>query len=81
MSIMIRTVIRPQKRHIQLDIPKEYIGKEIEITYIPLDEVNQASDNKPVKKMKDFWGSISDDTATKLHKHISQSRAEWKRDI
>jgi len=77
---MIRTVIKPDKRYIKLDIPKEYIGKEIEITYLPLNEVNRTT-SIPAKTMKDFWGKLSDDTAKKLHEHVAQSRDEWERNI
>lgn len=77
---MIRTVIRPDKKYIKLDIPAAYVGKEIEITYLPLNEVNKES-SKPKKTMKDFWGKLSDETAEKLHEHVAQSRDEWERNI
>lgn len=77
---MIRTVIRPDKSHIKLDIPKEYIGKEIEVTYLPLTEVT-----KPIvqsrKTMKDFWNVLSDEGAEKLHEHVAKSREQWERNI
>ncbi|SDE20815.1 hypothetical protein [Niabella drilacis] len=78
---MIRTIVRAEKQQIKLDIPKEYIGKEIEITYIPLEEVNQERQPLSSKTMKDFWGILSDDTATKLHTHITKTRDEWERNI
>ncbi|WP_300602113.1 hypothetical protein [Niabella sp.] len=78
---MIRTIVRAEKRQIKLDIPKEYLGKEIEITYMPLDEVNQELKLAPSKTMKDFWGILSDDTTEKLHAHIIKSRNEWDRNI
>lgn len=75
---MIRTVIKPDKGYIKLEIPKEYVGKEIEVTYLPLNEVNKAT-SKPQKTMKDFWGILSDETATKLQEHVIKSRDEWER--
>ena len=78
---MIRTIIRPEKRQIKLDIPEDYVGKEIEVTYILLDELNARKTGKPAKNMKDFWGKLSDKTADKLHQHISKSRQEWERNI
>lgn len=78
---MIRTIIRPEKRQIKLDIPEDYVGKEIEVTYILLDELNTRKTDKPAKSMKDFWGKLSDKTADKLHQHISKSRQEWERNI
>lgn len=78
---MLRTIVRPETRQIQLDIPPEYVGKEIEITYLPLEELNKEKDTQSKKKMKDFWGIISDDTAAKLHEHIVKSREDWERNI
>lgn len=57
---MVRTIIKPDKGYIKLDIPKEYVGKEIEVTYLPLNEVNKTS-SKSTKTMKDFWGKLSDE--------------------
>jgi len=77
---MVRTIITPEDTHIQLDIPKEYVGKEIEVTFLALDEL--INDNNPGKlTMADFWEVISDDTANTLHKNVEQSRNEWERNI
>ncbi|AHF16277.1 hypothetical protein [Niabella soli] len=69
---MIRAIIRAERKQIRLDIPKEYIGKDIEVTYVPVEEVNRHV-QQPLKAMKDFWGILSDDTAIKLHNHIARS--------
>ena len=76
---MVRTIITPENTHIQLDIPKEYVGKEIEVTFLALDEL--ISDPQSKLTMVDFWGIISDDTANTLHKNVEQSRNEWERNI
>jgi hypothetical protein len=76
---MVRTIITPENTHIRLDIPKEYVGKEIEVTFLALDELVKDKPNKLT--MADFWGIISDDTAQLLHKNAEQSRNEWERDI
>lgn len=71
---MVRTVITPTNTNINLSIPKDYVGKPIEITFLALEELEQ----KPGKKtMVDFWGVISDQTAELLHQHVEQSRNEW----
>jgi hypothetical protein len=73
---MVRTIITPANTDVHISIPKEYIGKPIEITYLALDELEQ----KPVSKknMSDFWGVLSDATAEDMHKHVEQSRNEWE---
>ncbi len=75
---MVRTVLVPNDNHIQLDIPAEYVGKEIEITFLALDELKKSGDKKT---MGNFWGVISDDTSEALRKHINETRDEWERDI
>lgn len=71
---MVRTVITPTKTNIRISIPQEYVGKPIEVTFLPLEEL----ENKPSKKtMADFWGVISDETAKKLHAEVEQNRKEW----
>lgn len=78
---MLRAIVRPSIGQIQLDIPHEYIGKEIEITYFPLEELNKGKGTQSKKKMKDFWGALSDTAAAKLHEHVAESRQEWERNI
>jgi len=77
---MIRTIVRPKSNEITLDIPEEYIGKEVEITYLSLDELYEEK-QKPAKSMKDFWNIISDEAALKFHNYVKQSRDEWERSI
>lgn len=75
---MVRTVIIPENTHVQLDIPVEYVGKQIEITYLALDEFGL----KPKKaKLGDFFGTISDEAADILRQHVNEVRNEWDRDI
>jgi len=77
---MVRTIIRPKSNEITLDIPKEYVGKEVEITYLTLDEL-YGEKQKSEKTMKDFWGTLSDDATAKFHDYVKQSRDEWERNI
>lgn len=71
---MVRTVITPTDSNITLSIPKDYIGKPIEITFLALEEL----ESKLAKTiMADFWGVISDQTAEVLHKQVENSRNQW----
>lgn len=75
---MVRTIITPSNTDVHLSIEKEYVGKTIEITYLALDELEQ----KPATEntMADFWNTISDDSAQKLHDNVKQMRSEWEKD-
>lgn len=69
---MVRTIITPTDTHINLLIPNGYVGKPIEITFLALEELEQKHARKP---MADFWGTISDETAHKMHEQLEQSRS------
>lgn len=75
---MVRTIVTPENTHIELDIPAEYVGREIEITYLALDEMEK---EKPKSKLGDFWGILSPEAAEELREHVKKSRDEWERDI
>jgi hypothetical protein len=75
---MIRTIITPANTDIHLSIPENYMGKPIEITYLALEELEQKT---MPKTMADFWNTISDETAQKLHNNVINIRKEWERDI
>ena len=70
---MVRTVIIPANRDVHISIPENYVGKPIEITYLALEELEQ----KIHKTMADFWNTISDESAEKLHRNSEQMRSEW----
>lgn len=71
---MVRTVFTPTNTNIQLSIPKEYVGKLIEVTFLSLEELEQ---NSAKKTMADFWNVISDETANILHEEVEKNRKEW----
>ena len=75
---MVRTIVIPEHAHIELDIPVDYIGKEVEVTYSLLDEVTTSTSKKT---MADFWGILSDKTANEMQAEIIKSREEWDRNI
>jgi len=75
---MIKTVTIPENNSYSLYIPNNYIGKKIEILMYALDEVAEEKTATPKKTMADFWGSISDETATELHKNAEESRNSWE---
>jgi hypothetical protein len=77
-DIMVRTTLIPDNTHIELDIPAEYVGREIEIIYAALDEKTSPSKKKT---MADFLGILSDKSAKKLHTHVKKTRNEWERGI
>lgn len=75
---MIRTVVTPQNTDLHLSIPKDYIGKQIEVLLFPMDEPMETS---PVKKIQwqKYKGIVSAGRAEEMQKYVTQSRNEWER--
>jgi len=77
---MIRSLITPQTTDLHIAIPDDYVEKKVEVLVFTYDETI----NTPIAIpdiMSQFWGVISENTTEEMHKHITQSRAEWERDI
>ncbi len=76
---MVRTVITPNKESLELNIPKEYIGRQIEVLIYPVDQLIEQDENKAAN-MQQFKGSISKELAEKINEEIDKSRKEWSSD-
>jgi hypothetical protein len=76
---MIRTTLTPDTKTVFFDVPDDYIGKELEI--IAFTKQEGLVKEKAKKAMADFWGTISDETAKKLHENVKTMRSEWEKDI
>ena len=65
---MIRTIITPTSASLQLKLPEEYVGKEIEVIVFALDEITDVSQmGYPIPGvMAKFWGVISQETGEEM---------------
>ena len=77
---MIRSLLTPETTDLHISIPTDYVGKKVEVLVFACDETTEAPKTNP-EIMAQFWGVISENTTEEMHKHITQSRAEWERDI
>jgi hypothetical protein len=41
---MIRTVIKPDKQKISIDLPKNFVGKQIEVIAFAIEDANEVSE-------------------------------------
>ncbi len=41
---MLREIIRPSERQLKIDIPEEYINKEVEVLVLPLFEMDKSNE-------------------------------------
>ena len=76
---MIRTSVTPQLAFLNIAIPSNYIGKKVEVLLYAVDEIFE--EQPKTQTMADFWNTISNETAEKLHKNVNNMRDEWKKDI
>jgi len=64
-----------------LSIPKEYVGKQIEILLYTTDEGKE--EKAPITKTRKLRGTLklSDEQYKDFQKHAKNIRSEWKRSI
>lgn len=74
---MVRTILTPDNTHIEFDIPEEYVGRKLEITYHALDEEPKTAN----KTMGDFLGILSKESGDTIQAEILKMRGEWNRNI
>ncbi len=70
---MIKTVVTPQNNILHLDIPNNYIGREIEVLLYAKDEL-QVEKVKPKKTLADFTSILSEKDYQSLKSHTEQAR-------
>jgi hypothetical protein len=73
---MVKTVVTPKNNSIYLDIPDNYIGREIEVLLYAKDEL-QEENVKPKKNLVNFMGVLSENDYQSLKLHTEQARKEW----
>jgi hypothetical protein len=78
---MIRTIVTPLNSDLHIQIPANYIGKEIEVLLYSTEEIND-SKNKNVSKVS-LRGSLnlSKEQYSDITNHANDSRNEWNRNI
>jgi hypothetical protein len=74
---MIREVIKPQYTNITINIPTDYIGKEIEFIMFPLDEkeIPQKDIQKKNKSLKGVFNQYANSSK------ISLENSAWQNHI
>lgn len=78
---MIRTVVIPQNTDLHLSIPKDYIGKQVEVLIYTTDEVKE--EKAAVKNAASLRGKLylSNEQYKDFNQYLNHSRNEWKRGI
>ena len=77
---MIRTVLIPENTDVHISIPKNYVGRRMEVLMYATDELIEEQPAKNVT-MAQFWGVISQETGDGIQENAAKSRNEWDQDI
>lgn len=73
---MVRTIITPIQKNIIIEVPQNYVGKEIEVLLYPVDELEKKESVQ--NNAADFRGIFSKEEGAKFNEYINQSRDEWE---
>jgi hypothetical protein len=74
-KIMTSTIIIPSESMVYVPVPSSYIGRQVEVTFSLLDDVDKP---KPTMKLSDmFKGVFSKEDAESFVEHTKTMRNEW----
>jgi len=72
---MSSTIVVPRKSRISLPVPPAYIGKQVEVKFVLIDETDKP---KPATRLSDmFRGVFSKEDAQSFNEHVKTMREEW----
>ena len=74
----LRQIVKVEDNLLHVVLPADFKADKVEIIVLPIEEQKES---RKMKNSERFFGSISIETAEKLHKHINETRNEWERDI
>jgi hypothetical protein len=77
---MIKTTAIPDNNSYLLPIPRQYIGKKIEILFYALEEVGEVKAEQKGNAAR-FKGLLTTEEADLFDEHLKEARKEWERDI
>ena len=76
---MVRKLIIPSQTNVLIEVPQNYIGKEIEVLLYAVEELEKNETTK--MNTTAFKEIFSKEEGIKFNKFIDQSRNEWERNI
>ena len=80
---MIRTTITAETEDISIHVPKQYIGKKLELFLYSMDELTEETPVKKVINNSSFRGALhlSEEQYADFQQHAKDIRKELNRDI
>jgi hypothetical protein len=78
---MIRTLVTPQQQNISIQVPQNYIGRQIEVLLYAVDElIEEEKITRPNNAAK-YKGIFSKEEGEKFNQYLKQARSEWERNF
>jgi len=72
---MTSTIVIPRKSRISLPVPSSYIGKQVEVKFVLIDETEKPKPSTRLSEM--FRGVFSKEDAESFNEHVKRMRDEW----
>ncbi len=79
---MLRTTVTPNNTELHLSIPKDYVGKQVEVLLYTSDEVTQGklSGGSASASLRGKL-NLTNEQQKDFHQYLNDVRDEWNRDI
>lgn len=74
----LRQIVNVKNHSLNIVLPYDFTADKVEVIVLSVDEPKIKS---KLSNSERFSGSISKESAEKLHKHLNEVRTEWDRDI
>lgn len=78
---MVRTLVTPQQQSISIQVPQNYVGRQIEVLLYAVDELIEEDKKAVSGNAARFKGIFTKEEGEKFNDYIKQARNEWDRDF
>jgi hypothetical protein len=78
---MVRTLVTPQQQTISIQVPQNYVGRQIEVLVYAVDELVEEEKKVTHNNAAKYKGIFSKEEGEKFNDFIKKSRNEWDRDF
>lgn len=78
---MVRTLVTPQQQNISIQVPQNYVGRQIEVLVYAVDELIEEDKKAMLNNAAKYKGIFSKEEGERFNEYIKQARKEWDRDF
>lgn len=78
---MVRTLVTPQQQSISIQVPQNYVGRQIEVLLYAVDELVEEEKKTTPNNAARFKGIFTKEEGERFNDYTKQARNEWDRDF